>query len=51
MADLSGAPVIVGVIPGQDPSVWAWALELAYSAAHRGLRGPSQLPDRMDARG
>lgn len=33
MARLGGAPVIVGVIPGQDPAVWARALELAHSRA------------------
>lgn len=26
---LAGAPIIVGIIPGQDPAVWARSLELA----------------------
>lgn len=30
-ARFSGSPVIVGVIPGQDPAVWDRALELAES--------------------
>jgi nucleotide-binding universal stress UspA family protein len=30
-AGFSGSPVIVGVIPGQDPAVWDRALELAQS--------------------
>lgn len=30
-AHFTGSPVIVGVIPGQDPAVWARALELAGS--------------------
>ncbi|MGG5173334.1 universal stress protein [Pseudarthrobacter sp. J1738] len=30
-AGFSGSPVIVGVIPDQDPAVWARALELAES--------------------
>lgn len=30
-AGFSGSPVIVGVIPDQDPRVWARALELAHS--------------------
>lgn len=30
-AGFSGSPVIVGVIPGQDPAVWSRALELAQS--------------------